>query len=65
MPAKSRGYCAKHYRSDWGTCREPNCFKHMHNKKTGLCASHYARYRKAVKALREGTVELIVNDTKK
>lgn len=48
-PAKSRGYCAKHYRSDWGVCKEPTCNKRMHNKKTGLCATHYAKYRKKVK----------------
>ena len=37
--AKSRGYCASHYRQDWGPCKYPGCTRKMYNKRTGLCAS--------------------------
>jgi hypothetical protein len=39
--AKSRGYCSKHYRKDWGSCTIPGCGRKMNNKKTGYCAKHY------------------------
>jgi len=42
-PTKSRGYCATHYRKDWGACTHPGCTKGMYNKTTGLCASHYKK----------------------
>jgi len=45
-PAKSKGYCSKHYRQDWGTCTLPDCERKMHNKKSGLCARHYSKLRK-------------------
>lgn len=45
-PAKSRGFCSKHYRQDWGQCELPACNRRKHNKKTGLCARHYQRFRK-------------------
>jgi len=45
-PAKSRGYCSKHYRQDWGTCDLPACGRRKHNKKTGFCAKHYSKFRK-------------------
>lgn len=44
--AKSRGYCSKHYRKDWGNCVLAGCENKIHNKKTGFCSSHYSRYRK-------------------
>lgn len=47
-PAKSRGYCSKHYRQDWGTCDLPGCDSKKHNKQTGYCAKHYAKARKLV-----------------
>jgi len=45
-PTKSRGYCATHYRQDWGACKHPGCTKGMYNKTTGLCASHYNKSKK-------------------
>lgn len=45
-PAKSRGYCSKHYRQDWGECKISDCKRRIHNKKTGYCAKHYQHFRR-------------------
>lgn len=45
-PAKSRGYCSTHYRSDWGVCEYPGCARKMYNKHSGYCASHYVQFRR-------------------
>lgn len=39
--SKSRGYCSKHYRQDWGVCSMPGCERKMNNKKTGYCLRHH------------------------
>jgi len=49
-PSKSRGYCASHYRKDWGACEYPGCTRQMYNKRTGFCASHYNQFRRLEKA---------------
>jgi len=49
-PAKSRGYCASHYRQDWGACEYPGCTRKMYNKRTGFCASHYNQFRRLEKS---------------
>ena len=46
QPAKSKGYCSKHYRQDWGNCELPGCDRKKHNKKIGYCARHYYKLRK-------------------
>ena len=48
-PAKSRGYCASHYRQDWGACDYTGCTRKMYNKRTGYCASHYNQFRRLEK----------------
>lgn len=47
--SKSQGYCAGHYRTDWGNCIYPGCSRKIYNKKTEFCASHYAQFRKLQK----------------
>lgn len=48
-PAKSKGHCSTHYRSDWGSCKYPGCTRRMYNKTTGFCATHYNKHRRLVK----------------